>query len=152
MKQKLLQPKIIEFYRASGKYAFLSMLYKRKIEFEGMIFDTGEHAYQYGKYRDKIIADWVMTAPKPHLVAIISHGLFAWDIIENWSKIKVERMEKVVEAKFTQHQDLLMKLIQTNDAILQEASSFDNFWGIGKYRKGKNMLGKILMKTRSKLR
>jgi len=83
--QKILpiSQKSIFFYRASGKYGFLSNLYRNPIIFEKRSFPTSEHAYQYGKFRDKEIADWVMKAPKPHLVAIIAHGLFAFDIVSD---------------------------------------------------------------------
>lgn len=150
--QKTLLSNTIEFYRADRSHGFLSNLYKSEIKFKGKLFPTAEHAYQYGKFRDKDIADWVMTAPSAHFVAIIGHGLFAWDIVEDWTKIKVKRMKEIVHAKFKQHSELLKQLLETKNAILLEASSFDNFWGIGPKRKGKNMLGKILMKIREELR
>lgn len=141
----------IFFYRASGKYGFLSNLYKAEIQFEGRFFPTSEHAYQFGKYRDSNTAEWVMNAPSPHLVAIVSHGLFAWDIVPKWSKIKIYRMERILLAKFTQYPDLQTKLIQTGNAELIEQSTMDNFWGCGKKGNGKNMLGKFLMKIRRNL-
>ena len=149
--QNLIGIDIIEFYRTDRPFGFLSNLYRAEIIFENRKFPTNEHAYQFGKFRDTKIAEWVMSAPSPHLVAIIGHGLMAWDIVPNWSKIKIKRMEEVIRAKFTQHSDLVKKLIETNDAILLEKSNIDNFWGIGKKRKGKNMLGKLLMKIRDEL-
>eukprot|EP00516_Mucochytrium_quahogii_P013801 CAMPEP_0203803254 /NCGR_PEP_ID=MMETSP0100_2-20121128/12705_1 /ASSEMBLY_ACC=CAM_ASM_000210 /TAXON_ID=96639 /ORGANISM=" , Strain NY0313808BC1" /LENGTH=59 /DNA_ID=CAMNT_0050710897 /DNA_START=309 /DNA_END=485 /DNA_ORIENTATION=- len=52
------------------------------------------------------------------------------------------------------------ELLSTGDKILAEASPFDKIWGIGmsakrygafdqKNWKGSNLLGKVLMKTRS---
>ena len=43
-------------------------------------------------------------------------------------------------------------IIETKNALLLEKSSFDNYWGIGKNRKGKNMLGKIIMQVREDLK
>jgi ribA/ribD-fused uncharacterized protein len=142
----------IEFYKAVGQYGFLSNLFKRPIEFEGRIFPTGEHAYQFGKFRDPEVATWAMTAPKPHLVAVLGHGLFGFDIVSNWAAIKVPRMQAVVLAKFTQHLDLQAQLVATHPAILIETSTMDSFWGCGIKGTGKNMLGKILMETRAQLR
>lgn len=143
---------IIKFYRANRKHGFLSNLYKAEIEFEGKIFLTSEHAYQYGKFRNLKKADWLMSCPYPDFVAILSHNLFGYDIVSDWKLIKVKRMEAVVRAKFNQHSDLKQLLLDTGNAILIEESKFDNFWGEGKYGKGKNMLGKILMKIREELK
>ncbi|WP_371801801.1 NADAR family protein [Candidatus Lokiarchaeum ossiferum] len=142
----------IFFYRASGKYGFLSNLYKAEIFFDGRNFPTSEHAYQFGKFLEPETAEWVMKAPKPHLVAIVSHGLFAWDIVPKWNLLKVKRMEEVIQAKFLQHPKLAKKLFQTGNAELIEKSKMDNFWGNGKKGNGKNMLGKLLMKIREEIK
>lgn len=138
---------VIRFYRARGAHGFLSNLYKHPVKFEGREFPTSEHAYQFGKFKDPKVKEWAMSAPKPHLLAILAHGLFWWDITENWNETKVERMLNVLRAKFS-NQDLRQKLIETQDAILIENSKTDAFWGIGKKGKGKNMLGELLMKVR----
>ena len=142
---------IIKFYRASGKYGFLSCLYKKSLIFEGILFPSGEHAYQYGKFRDEDTRNWAMESPKPHLLSILAHGLFAWDIVSNWSRIKVNRMYNVLKVKFSDS-ELKNKLLDTRDSILIENSKNDAFWGIGKTGKGKNMLGKLLMKVREEIK
>ena len=142
--------KIIKFYRAMGNYGFLSNLYKNPIEFEGRIFPTSEHAYQYGKFKDIKVREWAMKAPKPYLLSILAHGIFAWDIVENWSKKKVERMYKILQVKFSDN-ELKRQLLETRNAILLEDSKTDAFWGIGKKGTGRNMLGKLLMKIREEI-
>ena len=92
-----------------------------------------------------------MKAPKPHLLAILSHGLFSWDIVENWSKIKVDRMYNVLKVKFSDV-ELREQLLETGNSILIEDSKTDPFWGAGKKGTGKNMLGKLLMKVREEIR
>lgn len=142
----------IKFYKANEKpYGFLSNLYKREIKFEGRIFPTSEHAYQYGKFAKAEVADWAMKAPAPHLLAILAHGLFRWDVTPNWNNIKVQRMKKVLIEKFTQHPDLKQQLLDTGSAKLIEASNIDSFWGSGKNGKGKNMLGVLLEEIRSEM-
>ncbi len=140
---------IIKFYRADREYGFLSNLYKKPIIFEGKEFPTGEHAYQYGKFKDDEVREWAMKTPKPHLLSILAHGLFSWDIVANWSKIKVNRMYNVLKVKFTDN-DLMEKLLNTGRSILIENSKTDSFWGIGRRGKGKNMLGKLLMEIRER--
>jgi len=127
------------------------MLYKKPIVFEDREFPTGEHAYQFAKFRDKDTREWALNAPKPHLLSILCHGLFSWDIVPNWGEIKVDRMYNVLRAKFSDN-ILRQKLLDTGNSILIENSKTDSFWGIGKKGKGKNMLGKLLMKVREEIR
>jgi predicted NAD-dependent protein-ADP-ribosyltransferase YbiA (DUF1768 family) len=66
----------IEFYRANEKpYGVFSNLYRRPIEFEGRVFPSSEHAYQFGKARKPAVAEWLMAAPSPSLLAMAAHGL-----------------------------------------------------------------------------
>lgn len=140
----------IGFYRATGTFGFLSNLYKKSLIFEGIEFPTAEHAYQHGKFNDSKTREWAMKAPKPHLLAILAHGLFSWDITKNWSDIKVNRMLEVLRVKFSDP-ELIQKLLETGKSILIEKSKIDAFWGIGKKLTGKNMLGKLLMKVRDEI-
>lgn len=142
---------IIKFYRATGEYGFFSNLYKKPLIFEDREFSCGESAYQYGKFRDEDTRKWAMESPKPHLLSILAHGLFVWDIVSNWSKIKVNRMYNVLKVKFSDP-ELKEKLLNTGNSVLIENSKTDAFWGIGKLGKGKNTLGKLLMRLREEIK
>lgn len=97
----------IRFYRANEyPYGCFSNLFKRAVLFEGVTFETAEHAYQAGKARKPQVRAWILSAPSPSLVAMAAHGLYWWDIRSDWSKIKFDRMRDVLRAKFSQHQDL----------------------------------------------
>lgn len=65
-------------------------------------------------------------------------------------------------AKFTQNEELKRRLLATGDAVLAEASPYDKIYGIGlsaddpvakvpEQWKGKNLMGKTLMKIREEL-
>jgi ribA/ribD-fused uncharacterized protein len=73
-------------------------------------------------------------------------------ILRNWENIKINVMYEVVKAKFTQHAELTQLLLDTNEAIIVEHTENDDFWGDGGDGRGKNMLGKILMKVRAELK
>ncbi len=146
----LIKEGVIKFYRSSNEYGFLSNLYKSPILFEGREFPTVEHAYQFGKYEDSEIREWVMKAPQPYLVAIVSHSLPHWDVVSNWSEIKKQRMYEILKVKF-KDPDLRKRLINTKNAVLVEDSSTDSIWGIGKKGTGRNLLGKLLMKVRKEI-
>lgn len=142
----------IRFYRATAAHGFLSNLYRSPVEFEGRWFHTAEHAYQFGKAVDPVVREWIISAPKPHLVAAAAHALFVFDVVPTWSQTKDERMRAVLRAKFRPRADLANWLLATGDARLIEASNMDAYWGIGKSGKGKNMLGVMLMEVREELR
>ncbi len=55
-------------------------------------------------------------------------------------------------AKFTQHDELRAMLLGTGEAKLVEHTADDAHWGDGGDGTGKNMLGRILMEVREKLR
>ena len=145
----------VRFYRASEKpYGAFSNLYRREIEFEGEKFATSEHAYQAGKARKPEVRKWLMEAPSPALLAMAAHGLYVWDINSDWSKIKFDRMKRVLLAKFTQHEDLKQLLLGTGTARLVESATVDNavnrLWGEVN-GVGKNKLGELLMEVRAEL-
>jgi ribA/ribD-fused uncharacterized protein len=148
-----LNDKEIQFYRANGQYGFLSNLSHSKIVLDGIEFQSAEYAYQYAKFRketqhEKELVNWAMQCPSSSVIAQLGHSLFAWQIVENWNKIKVDRMREVVTAKFMQNPHHMEALKETKGFILVENSKTDNFWGRGSKGKGKNMLGKILMEIR----
>lgn len=149
------EPTEVRFYRASEKpYGVFSNLYRREIEFEGEKFATSEHAYQAAKARKPEVRKWLMEAPSPALLAMAAHGLYVWDINSDWSKIKFDRMKRVLLAKFTQHEDLKELLLSTGTARLVESATVDNavnrLWGEVN-GVGKNKLGELLMEVRAEL-
>ncbi len=155
MTKSKTEPSEVRFYRASEKpYGAFSNLYRREIEFEGEKFATSEHAYQAGKARKPEVRKWLMEAPSPALLAMAAHGLYVWDINSDWSKVKFDRMKRVLLAKFTQHQDLKQLLICTGKARLVESATVDNavnrLWGEVN-GVGKNKLGELLMEVRAEL-
>jgi ribA/ribD-fused uncharacterized protein len=145
----------IKFYRANEKpYGAFSNLYRREIDFEGVTYATSEHAYQSGKPRKDAVREWLLAAPTPSLLAMAAHGLYVWDIQPGWSKTKFDRMKRVLQAKFTQHDDLAKLLLSTGNERLVEAATVNNLvnrtWGEVD-GVGRNMLGKLLMEVREEL-
>lgn len=149
----------IRFYRAVGPHGFLSNLYPCSVtvlvpreDVIGKTFWTSEAAYQYRKPRRLDVADWIISAPKPHLVAAAAHALLSFDVREDWNTVKVAWMRTVVQAKFVQNPALREALLATGAASLIEESKTDAFWGAGKKGNGQNMLGRILMDLREWMR
>lgn len=65
---------------------------------------------------------------------------------------KINVMYKGVYKKFKQNKHLRKIILSTDDKIIIEDAKYDSFWGCGRNNKGRNELGKILMKVRDKLK
>lgn len=77
---------------------------------------------------------------------------FKNDVRSDWFDVNIRKMEEVVRLKFTQHPALKEELLSTGNAPLVEAADIDAFWGFGPDGKGKNELGRALMKLRQRFR
>lgn len=146
----------ISFYRANERpYGAFSNLLRLPIEFDGVVYPTAEHAYQAGKARKQEVRDWLLSAPSPALLAMAAHGLYYWDVAPGWSTNKLDRMRRVLYAKFSQHEELKSLLLETGEARLVETATVDSdvnrLWGEVN-GVGKNMLGVLLMEIRERLR
>jgi len=147
---------VFRFYRANERpWGAFSNLYRRPIAFENREFPTAEHAYQAGKPRTEAVREWMLNAPVKSFVSRVAHGLYTWETVPDWSKIKYDRMRAVLRAKFSQHHDLRELLLSTGQARLEETprtdSAVNREWGLVKGR-GANMLGQLLMELRNELR
>ena len=128
-----------------GEYQFLSNYYDSEIEINGIKFLNAEAAFQ--SFKDiKRQSEFSDLPPNPAKRKGNNVRLRS-----DWEEIKDDIMYLVVKSKFEQNIDLKNKLIATGDEYLEEGNTWnDTYWGVCKGR-GKNMLGKILMRVRSEL-
>lgn len=128
-----------------GKYYFLSNYSKSNIIINGITFLNAEaalHSFKDIKRQSEFASLDPATAKRKGRSVRLRH---------DWEDIKDDIMYLVVKAKFEQNSDLKDKLIATGDEYLEEGNTWnDTYWGVCKGR-GKNMLGKILMRIRSEL-
>lgn len=156
-------PEEISFYQVGKPYGWLSNLHPCVIEFEHWdpaiaprtaYYPTAEHAYQVGKPRSVAIRNWIFDAPHPSLVARAGHALYRYEVVPDWSKIKVDRMRRILRVKFARAA-FGQSLLKTGAARLVEKGTVSNavnrYWGEVN-GKGKNMLGVLLMEIRAELR
>ncbi len=132
-----------------GEYRFLSNFWPAKVQFEGVIYPSSEHAYQAAKSLDPTERKRIAALPTPSAAKKAGAAL---KLRPNWDTEKFKVMETVVRDKFTRHAELRAKLLATGDTELIEGNTWgDRTWGV--YRgQGENRLGKILMKIRTELR
>jgi len=137
----------INFYFRKKEYGWLSNFHRCKQYVGTCDYPTNEHYYQSEKAKDWEIGRWIKNAPNPYLAMQVGRSLRKdKELKDNWDDIKVETMLTGLRSKF-KNPELRDKLIATDDAVLHEDSRTDMFWG----KKGKDMLGKLLMQVRKEI-
>lgn len=130
------------------KYFFLSNFYVIPVMYNGLTFQSNEAAFQAQKtlnegQRRKF------TKLAPNKAKAKGRSVL---LREDWEEVKDQIMYEICLAKFSQNEDLKEKLLNTGDEELVEGNTWhDTYWGVYN-RKGKNKLGKILMRVREELK
>ena len=127
------------------EFYFLSNMYPAEISYEDMTFTCSESLYQAFKCKSKEEMKQFCTlngykAKKKGRKICLR---------DNWDDIKIDVMRLVVSLKFNQHPELMEKLKEIDDDIVEDNDWGDTFWGICNCE-GQNNLGKILMEIRDK--
>ena len=129
----------------------LSNFFRVEITYNGEEFSSTEAAYQFSKAKamhDNFNARRIQSAKT---------GLHAMRIAEkvetdgNWKAKKVKVMEGILKQKLRVSEKTKKALIETGSKEIKEDTHHE-FWGRGKEDKGQNMLGKIWMGLRDKLK
>lgn len=115
---------------------------------DGIRYPTVEHAYQAVKCLDKDGWEAIKNATSPTNAKYLSNTIYAKYKDPNWDKIKLGAMERLLNLKFDQHEEIQDALAGTGSEDIQENSPYDSFWGSGADGLGANHMGKIWMKIR----
>ena len=132
------------------EYYFLSNFYETPVYYNGLTYRSSEVAFQAQKTLDNNTRKKFINLNPRHSKRLGKKV----ELRNNWNKIKTGIMAEIVHAKFTQHPELIEKLLLTSDATLIEGNTWhDNYYGSCVCDKcvnkeGKNHLGKILMEER----
>lgn len=139
----------------TGDYIFLSNFAKWPCEYEGLKYPTSEHAYQAAKSLDYKVRKEFLENDNPGWA---KHKGGEISLRKDWEAVKDGVMFSILLDKFTRNKEVYDKLMATGDKELIEGNTWhDNHWGDCrcdrcKNKYGRNMLGKILMKIRNRLR
>lgn len=127
------------------EYFFLSNFYPVEIKLDGIVYPNAETAFQAQKTLDVEERRKFSMLKNPVQAKRLGRKV---KLRDDWEEVKLDIMTEVVSQKFLQHPHLIEMLLQTGDEELIEGNKWgDRFWGVCK-GKGKNHLGKILMKIR----
>lgn len=142
--------KTIGFYERD--YYVFSNFSAFKIEWQGRMFATSEHAYQWSKFAQgnapaQAVAQMILESKSAHEAFKIAQKYKSLQL-ENWNDVKRGIMKQILQEKARQHDYVREKLIKTGNAVLIEDSWRDSEWGWGPEKDGKNLLGKLWMEIR----
>jgi len=144
--------KPIKFYSTADEYGEFSNFAGYPIRIGKKTWPTSEHYFQAMKFKDKSEQEKIRKANSPMLAARMGRDRKKRTLRKDWESAKGNVMREAVLAKFTQHEELRELLLATGCAKIIEHTANDDYWGDGGDGKGKNMLGRILMDVRAKLR
>lgn len=131
----------------TGEYRWLSNFWPVNIKMGKISYPSVENAYQAAKEMQfENRAKYTTCSP----AEAKQFGKKA-NIDKRWDKFKLLIMEELISKKF-ENPELREKLLATGDSILIEGNNWgDGFWGVCN-GVGENHLGRILMRTRDKIR
>jgi ribA/ribD-fused uncharacterized protein len=138
----------IFFYSKTVEHAWLSNFAPCALVIDGERFPNVENYYQSRKATAKEARDKIAGAPTPATAKRLGRTLHSDEMVKDWDAVKFDVMRRALWAKFTQNSEMGRKLLATGDAGLHEDSQNDLVWGV----KGQDILGKMLMEVREKLR
>lgn len=140
----------IYFYKVNEKYGYFSNFAPYGFELHNKWWMTSEHYFQAKKFEGTPFEEKVRLADTPMKAAELGRNR-TFPLREDWETVKDDIMREAVQEKFSQNKYIKDLLIDTGIEELIEKTTSDYYWGCGTNGTGKNMLGIILMETRSKL-
>ncbi|MBF4936019.1 NADAR family protein [Cronobacter sakazakii] len=140
----------IYFYRVNEPYGVFSNFHSTGFSVSEIWWPTVEHYFQAQKFHDEILREKIRSLTSPMEAAKVGRSR-NYPLREDWELIKDDVMRFAVLKKFPQNDEAKNILLSTGGAELIEHTKNDRYWADGGDGTGKNMLGKILMETRSVL-
>ena len=130
-----------------GKFGFLSNFYEVPILYNRILYNSTEAAFQAAKCKtDEERRKFI--GLRPGAAKRLGRKV---ELRDDWEEIKDQVMYDVCKQKFTENEDLKIKLLQTGLEPIVESNTWgDTYWGQCN-GKGLNKLGKILMQIREEL-
>jgi len=137
-----------------GRHTFLSNFYPARVEFEGGVCPSVEHAYQAAKTLDlERRLPFQTTGIKGNNISAATAKKFGRRLLlrPDWESVKLDVMATCLKSKFSDL-ELRDRLLATGDEELVEGNDWgERFWGVC-FGSGENHLGRLLMKLREELR
>jgi ribA/ribD-fused uncharacterized protein len=137
----------VRFYDPQDENGWLANFSSHSILLDGRVWRTVEHYFQAQKFASAAIRARIQNTPSPAVAKLLAKELKPLRR-RDWHEVRDDVMMRAIRAKFTQHADLMFKLIATGEAEIIEDAKNDRYWGAGKDGTGRNRMGELLMALR----
>lgn len=143
----------VKFWSTRGQFGPFSNFSRHSVVIDKKRYKTTEHFYQSQKFvkTDTLYSHKIAKATTPKEAARLGRNR-SKKMRRDWESAKVNVMRRALQAKVDQHPSIRELLLSTGDCKIVEDSPYDSYWGCGSDGKGKNMLGRLWMELREKLR
>jgi ribA/ribD-fused uncharacterized protein len=123
------------------------------VEYEGLIYTNSEAAFQAAKTKDMNMRKLFTTMDASEAKYCGKNPNFMF-LRPDWDEVKDQVMYDIVKNKMLNNPECLKVLKSTGNKLIQEGNFWgDLYWGVDYYTKrGKNQLGKTLMRLREELK
>jgi hypothetical protein len=144
---------VIKFYSKIPEYKEFGNYFHVDLMMDGLRYRSVEHYFQAMKFPDHPEYQEAIRQAKKARDAKRMGKTEDYATRVDWATHRDTVMMKALREKFSdRHPELKALLLSTGNAILQDASPRDNYWGIGSTGMGQNKLGVMLMAIRDELR
>ena len=113
-------------------------------------WQTVEHYYQAMKFENAAYQEKIRTAETAALAKRLGNARFKKKR-GDLKQLRTTLMTRAIYIQAKTHNEVLDRLLATDQSKLVENSQFDYYWGCGRDHRGDNHYGKILMSVRAKL-
>lgn len=123
-------------------------------------WDSAEKLFQAMRFNDEVIRQKIRNETGIFKSNLLASSLAVNRVVEPMSSLDIENLRTVMELKFNQNKILQSRLLSTGNLNLvqfsrQSLNPEDLFWGmtiIDEQWTGMNIVGKILMEIRAKIK
>ena len=157
--------RVIRFYDPDSENGYLSTWYRSDVTYAGRKYHSAEQYMMFQialVFGDLQTADKIMASDSLPEIKRLGRTVARYNDLL-WKSIRVQIMRRGIRAKFQQNPELLYNLLNTGSSLIAECAPRDLVWGIGidiedsrsaepKEWKGRNLLGRTLMRVREDLR
>src|SRR5262245_62266872 len=119
-------PETINFYNTGDEYGEFSNFAPYPILLDGKTWLTSELYFQAQKFVNEGIQENIRRSKTPMIAARMGRDR-SKPLRPDWEMVKDDIMRKAVRAKFTLHEGLKKKLLDTGDATIVEHTDRDSY-------------------------
>ena len=139
----------VSVYGPFGRFGALSTFAEIPMIMDGLRWPSVEHYFQAQKFDVADIREEIRGLADPDAAKALAWSkAYSHIAREDWDHVRLDIMHQALEQKFQQSPIARRALIASWPMPILDASTTDNFWGVGPEGRGENALGRLLQEVR----